>query len=188
MKYTFVFILFLSFFVLVTPVSAQEDMEVTIVPSVTATPAPQSEYTLPYPGLLPDNPFYWLKATRDKVVSVLIGDPIKKAEFDLLQSDKRFNAAVFLLKNDSKKEILAITTVSKAENYYEEGINRAMEAKKEGRDVSGIGKNMADAAEKYTQIFQRMEKQVKIEKKDLSIQMKRMEGLAKRANQLSPKK
>ena len=35
------------------------------------------QYNLPYPGLLPDNRFYLLKMIRDRVVGMLIADPIK---------------------------------------------------------------------------------------------------------------
>ncbi|MBF8250036.1 MAG: LPXTG-motif cell wall anchor protein, partial [Candidatus Levybacteria bacterium] len=65
----------------------------------TATPSSNQEvnYELPYPGLLPDSPLYFLRVTRDKLVSFLISDPLKKAEFDLLQADKRLNAGIYLL-------------------------------------------------------------------------------------------
>ena len=56
------------------------------------TPTPTPNYLLPYPGMLPDNPLYMLKAMRDRVINFLIADSQKKAEFYLLQSDKRLNA------------------------------------------------------------------------------------------------
>ncbi len=45
-----------------------------------------SEYALPYPGILPDNVLYNLKVFRDKVFEFLIIDPVKKADFYLLQA------------------------------------------------------------------------------------------------------
>ena len=38
--------------------------------------------------ILPDHPLYFLKSLRDTLVNLLITDPVKKAEFALLRSDK----------------------------------------------------------------------------------------------------
>jgi hypothetical protein len=46
------------------------------------------EYYLPYPGLLPDNPLYYLKAIRENIQKFFISDPLRKAQFDLLQANK----------------------------------------------------------------------------------------------------
>lgn len=77
-------------------------------------------YELAYPGILPDNPLYFLKMIRDKIVKVLITDTLKKAEFNLLNAEKRMYAAQFLV--DKKKFDLAITTASKSNNYFDEAI------------------------------------------------------------------
>lgn len=73
------------------------------------------EYLLPYPGILPDHPLYFLKKFRDTVLERLIADPIKKAEFYILQGDKRLNMGIFLVAQS--KLALAETTVSKGEKY-----------------------------------------------------------------------
>ncbi|PIZ98613.1 MAG: hypothetical protein COX78_02915, partial [Candidatus Levybacteria bacterium CG_4_10_14_0_2_um_filter_35_8] len=72
--------------------------EKTMSPNPAAT---MDNYELPYPGLLPDHPLYFLKMTRDKIIGFFISDPIKKAEFDILQSDKRLSAGVYLLNKKS---------------------------------------------------------------------------------------
>src|SRR5438309_421306 len=75
--YFFIFSLCASF------VSAEEVLD-------SPTPSPVSiSYQLPYPGMLPDNPLYFLKVIRDGVWSFLLSNPLKKADFDLLQADKR---------------------------------------------------------------------------------------------------
>ena len=86
---------FLFFFA--APVRAQ-DGTVIITPS--PTPYQHVTYEMPYPGILPDNPFYPLKTLRDRVVGFLITDPGKNATFDLLQADKRFQAGVMLYEKD----------------------------------------------------------------------------------------
>src|SRR3989344_1770388 len=75
------------------------------------------DYDLPYPGLLPDHPLYFLKMMRDSAIGFLISDPLKKAEFDLLQADKRLNSGLYLLHNDKDKNAeLAQSTISKGED------------------------------------------------------------------------
>src|SRR5436190_18380171 len=82
-----------------------------------ATAPAEVEYELSYPGVLPDNPLYLIKAARDRMVSFLITDPIKKIEFNLLTSDKRIYASKLL--SDKGKFDLAISTLSKSNNYLE---------------------------------------------------------------------
>ena len=110
-------------------------------------------YNLPYPGLLPDNILYPLKTFRDKIISFFISDPAKKASFDLLQSDKRIAAAQALAKEEKGKDSLVVSTVSKAENYFEEAIAQANEAKKQGEDISSLWGQMKDATLKYDEVL-----------------------------------
>lgn len=98
-----------------------------------ASESAKNNYQLPYPGLLPDNPLYFLKAARDRIIEFLISDPLKKAEFDLLSADKRLAVGVALF--DKKKYELSETTISKGENYFEDGIKNLDNAKKEGRQI-----------------------------------------------------
>lgn len=98
-----------------------------------ASESAKNEYQLPYPGLLPDNPLYKIKAFRDRLIEFLISDPIKKAEFDLLAADKRLAIGIALF--DKKKFDLAESTISKGENYFDEGIKNLETARKEGRQI-----------------------------------------------------
>lgn len=111
-------------------------------------------YELPYPGLLPDSPLYFLRVTRDRIVGLLISDPLIKAEFNLLQADKRLNAGIYLF--NKKKIGLAYTTVSKAENYFGEAIDRVKEAKREGRDVNKIEEKLNKALKKHAEEIKKL--------------------------------
>ncbi len=73
-------------------------------------------YNLPYPGLLPDHPLYFLKAIRDRFLDMSTRDYLKKAELYLLLSDKRVAMALALA--DEGKDNLAVSTLSKAEKYF----------------------------------------------------------------------
>ncbi len=79
----------------------------------------QSEvgYELPYPGILPDHPLYVFKALRDRLTDFLTRDYYKKSQLYLLYSDKRLVMSSQLLKSGKTKA--AITTLSKAEKYFE---------------------------------------------------------------------
>lgn len=90
----------------------------TVVPSVSADmripSAMTSNYTLAYPGMLPDNPLYKIKLLRDKLVLKLTLDPQKKANLLLLTADKEYAMVPLLVK---KHEVaLAEKTAFKAED------------------------------------------------------------------------
>lgn len=80
----------------------------------TTMPIKHVNYDLAFPGILPDHPLYKLKVLRDKVSAKLINDPIKKAEFYLLQADKGILATAMLIDKNNIK--LAEETALKAEN------------------------------------------------------------------------
>lgn len=153
---------------------------------ITPTPIPQSNYELPYPGLLPDSPLYIFKVTRDKIVNFLISDPLKKAEFNLLQADKRLNAGVYLF--DKNKIPLAITTISKAENYFHQALASAREARREGLNASDITGKLRASSEKHKEILIILEKKSpKNFKTGFSSQQKRIIELQAEINLLTPK-
>lgn len=124
------------------------------------------EYELPYPGLLPDSPLYFLKVTRDRMVSFMITDPLKKAEFSLLTANKRLNAAVYLFNKRKGKEDLAYSTVSKGENYFEEAVLKAKEAKEQGSDVRILLGNLSLSAKKYEEVLKSMEEKAPVKLKE----------------------
>lgn len=72
-------------------------------------------YDLPYPGILPDNPLYFVKAMRDRTQEIFTRDNNQKAQLYLLLSDKRVSMAQILLKKGKRQ--LAINTLSKGEKY-----------------------------------------------------------------------
>ncbi|MCL4363764.1 DUF5667 domain-containing protein [Patescibacteria group bacterium] len=81
-----------------------------------STPQEKVVYDLPYPGILPDNPLYFLKIIRDRITEFLTRDNLKKAQLYLLYSDKRVAMAMALAKKGKNQE--ALSTFSKAEKYF----------------------------------------------------------------------
>ncbi len=112
------------------------------------------EYTLPYPGILPDSPLYFLKVVRDNLLGFFISEPLKKADYSLLMADKRLTSASSLL--DKKNYSLAITTLSKAENYFDKAIQSAAKAKGEGKDAGEILNRLWVASQKHQEVIYQM--------------------------------
>lgn len=163
----FLFLFFFLFLLVVfaLPMSAQ---------SVPAS-QPSIDYTLPYPGLLPDNPLYVFKAIRDKLVSIFIADPKSKAEFDLLQADKRLAASFSLSKERPINGQLVVGTLSKGENYFSEALGQASVAKRQGIEINGLLDQMENATKKHLQIISGIEH---------SLSQKDSEQLASEANRV----
>ena len=106
-------VLFILLLVSFSSLAFAQEISPTPQPSPSPTPV---KYNLPYPGMLPDSPFYKLKVLRDKIMLSLIQDPMKKVEYHLLLADKRIQMAKILV-NKGKTE-LAKETALKGENEY----------------------------------------------------------------------
>lgn len=78
------------------------------------------DYYLPYPGILPDHPLYWLKMVRDRIGLITVTGKTAKAEKLLLYADKRLGAAWALI--DGNKLPLGVSTLTKAEKYLEQAV------------------------------------------------------------------
>lgn len=127
------------------------------------------DYPLPFPGILPGHPLYGLKMARDKIISLFITDPQKKAEFDLLMSDKRVNAAKTLA--DIGKIEPSRETLSKSQNYLEMGIVVLQSEKKSGNNMNNLLDRFFKASRKHqeviTQIIQNLPAKEKAAFRDL---------------------
>ncbi len=93
------------------------------------------EYQLPYPGLLPDHPLYVLKAIRDRILDMLIVDPVRKSEFYILQGDKRLQMGMLLM--DKGRAALAEQVISKGEKYMYQALYGLVSFKNEGKTMPG---------------------------------------------------
>lgn len=127
----------------------------------------QVDYFLPYPGLLPDSPLYFLKILRDRAVGFLISDPLKKADFAILQGDKRLQGGIFLLQKDKTKEKLAITSMLKGENYMVDAIGFIQDAKILRKDTNTIIQKMQLSTKKHVEVIITLQKQLSAKEKNL---------------------
>lgn len=93
------------------------------------------EYALPYPGMLPDHPLFFLKRLRDSLMEMLISDPMKKAEFYLLQADKRL--AMALAYEEKKQTTSVLSMITEDANYYKKLTGILSEQEKQTVPVPG---------------------------------------------------
>lgn len=130
----------LAFFVLLIlplisllPVGAQ-----TITP-----PDERVAYDLPHPGMLPDNPFFFIKQIRDQVDIMIEDDKLQKAQTCLEHSDKHIAMAEELTEKAKRK--VTLETLIKAEQKFLE--IPAILAPNEGEQVT-LPKAFVDELEK----------------------------------------
>ena len=105
-----------------------------------------------YPGILPNNPFYWLKMIRDRVMVYITRNPRKRLEILLNYADKRLVAGEILI--IEKEESLGVTTITKAEKYLQKAGIFAFDnlVENENKDL------FEKVANKYLQHRQEIEK------------------------------
>lgn len=115
-----------------------------------------TNYTLPYPGILPDNPLYFFKVLRDNIVAFFISDPVKKSEFYLLQSDKRLEASWYLLKEGPSKDALALTTLAKSTNYFSLAVDEEQKVQATGNTINASLDDLKNAMAKHLSIIDAM--------------------------------
>lgn len=157
-----------------------------LVISLTPTPTPQQEivYDLPYPGLLPDSPLYIFKTARDILVGFLIADPVKKASFDLLQSDKRFAAGIMLYQKKPDKKKLAFDTISKGHNYLEDAIGKVSQAQQQSTLTSDLPGKIDLSIRKQQQMLQQLLATHPDAKSEIDQTLSRLAGLQTKVEQI----
>lgn len=188
MKYLFVsfFLLLLIFpassFAQTPTLSASQSAQAVATTAATAS----VNYFLPYPGLLPGNLLYPLKMARDAVIGFLISDPLKKAKFDLLQSDKRA-AAALALETRGDKNVVVQSTLSKAANYFEEAIGSTKVAKGEGMQINDMVNTLRLSNAKHQEVVRQIQAMLPQKKRGtLDHLLSRLQMLGRQVNELSP--
>ena len=121
------------------------------VGAVEVVAASEVEYQLPYPGMLPDNPLYFLKVARDQIVGALLTDQAQKSFYFLLLADKRLGAGAALM--ESGKADLAAATFLKGEEYFALAVDLAVAAENSGRDVSDLAAKLVVSGAKHSELL-----------------------------------
>lgn len=112
------------------------------------------DYYLPYPGILPDHPLYWLKMVRDRISLWLTRQPGKKVEKLLLYADKRIGAARVLWEGNQID--LAVTTATKAEKYMEQVVGELERFSGEVKNGAALVERVERALAKHEEVLMGM--------------------------------
>jgi hypothetical protein len=116
-------------------------------------------YDLPYPGILPDHPLYFIKAIRDRAMELSTRDQMSKAQLLLLFADKRLSMALQLERNGKHK--LALSTLSKAEKYLLRTAEILPQAKKQGSaPYVGFVNKIKLSSQKHSEIINTLAKEI----------------------------
>ncbi len=128
--------LMFSFFILLFTVFAFPifSSNSQVVQNIIQNTDKKTTYELPHPGILPDHPFYFIKASRDRLLEFSTRDPVNKVELYLLLSDKRSRMAQVLSQKGKIK--LAESTLSKGEKYFLKIPPLVINAKEQGNKLS----------------------------------------------------
>lgn len=152
------------------------------LPAVFATEAemaPQKvDYSLPYPGLLPDSPVYFVKVIRDQFVLLTLTNPEKKAFYSLLLADKRIAASQVLV--NSGKGRVGMETALRAEEYLGRAIEISGKLPKDKR--GDLVSKLVVATAKHKEVLD--EFKGKVGSSDMSTWQKALDANAKAQNRV----
>lgn len=111
------------------------------------------DYPLPYPGrVLPDSPFWPLKAARDRMWLFVNASPTKEAELMLLFSDKRLGSAKLLI--DKGNVDSTVSTLSKSEKYLEEAFILEEKNRADNYETDDFLIKLANASLKHYEVIE----------------------------------
>ena len=117
--------------------------------------ASEINYQFPNAGkVLPDSPFWALKALRDRIWYLITPSPLKKAELSLLFSDKRLVSAQTLLAEG--KPDIAISTLTKGEKYLEIAVSEEKIARSQDYNTSEFLTKLATASLKHREVIENL--------------------------------
>ena len=85
---------------------------------------------------------------------------MKKTEFNLLQANKRLQGGVYILTQKPPNTTLAISTISKGQNYFEDALASFEQAKKQGKSTNDMLVTLSIAAKKHREVLQGVRKSV----------------------------
>ena len=112
-------------------------------------------YTLPFPGILPNHPLYFLKTLRDTLIEKMITNDVKKAEFYILQADKRLQMSIVFVGSDKKE--LAEAMRSDAFMYREKSFTMLTKAAAKNVAVPRyVLEKLLVSAKKHEEVLQDM--------------------------------
>lgn len=151
---------------------AQESTPLT--PNASSLPV---DYVLPYPGILPDHPLYFLKVIRDRILTFLITNPVRKVEFHILMADKQLNMGIFL--REKGKTELAVSAVERGVGHLKQAEEYLFEVPAGDTHIGSLKDRWEKALMKQKEVITQMQTVVnEDEKEQLTTTLQELELLS----------
>jgi len=112
------------------------------------------EYSLPYSGILPDHPLWFLKVLRDRSILFFTTDSHRHAEKTLFLADSRLVMARSLQRKGNYEN--AVSTALKAENYLAEAFSWGKHAEVQGYELGGFYETIAKSSLVHREVLEKM--------------------------------
>jgi hypothetical protein len=106
---------------------------------------------LPDPGILPDNPFYFLKSWSEGIGTFFTFDEVRKAERFLDLSEKRLAEAKALVEKGSMDH--ATRAIERYEEQLEQAMQRAESGKEKGMDTDEVLERISERTLKHQEVL-----------------------------------
>jgi hypothetical protein len=108
---------------------------------------------LPSPGILPDSPFYFLKAWKEAIQNFFTFGAENKAKQFLHLADVRL--AEYQKMIEKGKTDIAQKTLDKYQKQLDHALQKIEELKNKGEDTTGISQKAEDTVNKHIEVLQR---------------------------------
>ena len=135
------------------------DEEANLVASESAKK--EVDYFLVYPGILPDHFLYPVKMVRDRLHLWLVTNLLKKGDLILEYADKRLGAGRALI--EGNKIELGITTLTKAEKYFQQAVNQEKLAREKGENTKIFLERLLQASLKHQEVLLVLKEKVTVD-------------------------
>jgi len=146
---SFILLALISLLAFLQPYQAYAQTAQPATPS--ATPSSSVDYALPYPGILPDHPLFFLKTVRDKILILFTRDKMKKSQLYLLLADKHLVMGQLLW--EKNKFELGNSSLNKAENYLLQSVLTLTIDSEGEKNAQGVVDKLELAVKKHGEIL-----------------------------------
>lgn len=115
-------------------------------------------YVLPYPGLMPGNRLYRLKAIADRVGQFWAFGSFSRHKYELNLADKKLVEAKVLF--EYQQYPLASKALRESNDHFQKAVGFLDQAEKEGKNISQKKQNLKAAAEKHKEVLGKLKKEL----------------------------
>ena len=117
---------------------------------------------LPEPGMLPDNPFYFLKSWSEGFGTLFTLGAVAKAERFAYLSEKRLSEADELSEGDNPEK--AKEAIERYQKNIEKAVMKATEAKEKGLDIDEVLEHISTMTLKHQEVLATVYEKGEVEK------------------------